>query len=313
MVIHQTIQMKDRFSKSLKKKIANPKKGNITDPTPGEKNEPAAGKKEESAHTNSIEPKAKISKKEVQIPENEVRALFPMRFNKYLAYCNVGSRRNTAELIKQGKVELNGQIETNPAILVNETDQVKYQGKVLSLRKGFVYYLLNKPKGYITTTSDERKRKTVMELLKVPTEGIFPVGRLDKDTTGLLLLTNDGEMAHKLAHPSFEIKKVYKVTLDQDISERELQLIRNGLRLSDGLAPINEVNFVSDQSKKDVEINLHVGRNRIVRRIFEHLGYEVLRLDRVFYAGLTKKNIGRGFYRPLSKQEIIRLKYFDKL
>jgi 23S rRNA pseudouridine2605 synthase len=172
---------------------------------------------------------------------------------------------------------------------------------------------MNKPKGFLTTVSDDRGRKTVMELLKGKVEErIFPVGRLDRATTGLLLLTNDGDLAKTLSHPSHKVKKVYHVVLDKPLAKVDLEKIRNGLELEDGLAPVDGVDYVKDTSKNEVGIELHIGRNRIVRRIFEHLGYEVVRLDRVYYAGLTKKDLPRGFFRDLTEKEVIMLKHFTK-
>ena len=236
-----------------------------------------------------------------------------MRLNKFVAHAGVDSRRKCGELIKAGKVEVNGAVEKNPSYMVEEADVVTHNGKTLKHKIDYVHLLMNKPKDTITTTSDEKGRRTVLDLLKEPYERIYPVGRLDKDTTGLLVLTNDGDLAQKLAHPSFEIKKVYSVTLDQEISEFHLQLIRDGLTLSDGIAKVDSVEYGDGKEKNVIGITLHIGKNRIVRRICEHLGYEVIKLDRIYYAGLTKKDLPRGRYRKLTDIELKRLKFFNKL
>ena len=198
-----------------------------------------------------------------------------------------------------------------PFYLVQDFDEVVYNDKVLKQETNKVYLLMNKPKNTITSLSDEKGRKTVMDLIKkdIP-ERIFPVGRLDFPTTGLLLITNDGDLAKKLAHPSHKVKKFYEVNLDKDITPQDLDKIRKGLTLEDGFAPVIGVDFVRGKTKRDVGIEIHIGRNRIVRRIFAHLGYTVEKLDRTYYAGLTKKDLPRGRYRNLKKQEIIMLKHF---
>ncbi len=234
-----------------------------------------------------------------------------MRLNKYVAHCGIASRRQAADLVKEGKIEVNGQVETAPGYQVQKGDVIKYKGKVIQPEEKKVYLLLNKPKNVITTLKDDRGRKTVMDIIgnKVK-ERIFPVGRLDRATTGLLLLTNDGELAQKLAHPSHEIKKVYQVALDKTVSPEHLEKIAAGLELEDGPAPVDAVYYLKDKPQTEVGIEIHIGRNRIVRRIFESLGYEVKRLDRVYYAGLTKKNLTRGFFRHLTRQEVIMLRHF---
>jgi 23S rRNA pseudouridine2605 synthase len=236
-----------------------------------------------------------------------------MRLNKFVAHAGVDSRRKCAEYIKAGKVEVNGKVEINPSYMVADDDVVTYGGKVLKHQINLVHILMNKPKNTITTTSDEHGRPTVIDLVKEKYDRLYPVGRLDKDTTGLLILTNDGDLAQKLAHPSFEIKKVYSATLDQDINEQHLEKIRNGLLLSDGVAEVDSVDYADGNNKNVVGITLHIGKNRIVRRIFDHLGYEVLKLDRIYYAGLTKKDLPRGRYRHLTDMEVKRLKHFNKL
>ena len=233
------------------------------------------------------------------------------RLNKYMAHCGVASRRACAELIKEGKVQVNGKPVLEPGYRVKKEDVVKYNGKKLRTETKMVYILMNKPKNVITTVSDERGRKTVMDVIgnKVK-ERIFPVGRLDRATTGLLMLTNDGDLTKKLSHPSHEVKKVYHVVLHKPVLDEHIELIKKGITLEDGLAPVDGVNHIKGKNKTEVGIEIHIGRNRIVRRIFEHFGYQVLKLDRVYYAGLTKKDLPRGWFRNLSKKEIIMLKHF---
>lgn len=236
-----------------------------------------------------------------------------MRLNKYIAHCGICSRRNAAELVKKGEIQVNGVVEHNPAYEVQEGDVIVYKGKEIKLEEKKVYLLLNKPKNVVTTLSDERGRKTVMDIVggKVK-ERIYPVGRLDRDTLGLLLFTNDGDLAKKLSHPSHEVKKTYHVVVDKEMTESDLQKIRDTLTLEDGEAPVDKVYFLkgSGTDARHVGIEIHIGRNRIVRRIFSHLGYTVVRLDRVFYAGLTKKDLPRGWSRFLTEKEVIMLKHF---
>lgn len=235
-----------------------------------------------------------------------------MRLNKYIAHAGVCSRREAAQLVKEGLIQVNGSVIIEPGVVVEEGDEVTYKGRVLMPRVNKVYFLMNKPKGVITTVKDEKGRKTVMDLMvSKTTERIFPVGRLDRATTGLLLLTNDGDLAKKLTHPSHKVKKIYHAVLDQPISEADLDKIKAGLVLEDGLATVDKVSYVQGAtSKKEVGLEIHIGKNRIVRRIFEHLGYTVVKLDRVYFGGLTKKDLPRGFSRPLTEKEIIMLKHF---
>ena len=234
-----------------------------------------------------------------------------VRLNKFVASSGVCSRRKAAELVKAGKIKVNGEVKLEPFYLVQDFDKVEYNGRILQQETKKVYLLMNKPKNTITSLSDEKGRKPVMDLIKqdIP-ERIFPVGRLDFPTTGLLLITNDGDLAKKLAHPSHKVKKFYEVHLDKDINPQDLNKIRAGLELEDGLAPVLGVDYVRGKTKREVGIEIHIGRNRIVRRIFAHLGYTVEKLDRTYYAGLTKKDLPRGRYRHLSKQEVIMLKHF---
>ena len=226
-----------------------------------------------------------------------------------LADCGVCSRREADELIKAGCVTVNGELVTTMGYKVKSGDKVVYGGQTLN-REKLRYILLNKPKGYITTAEDPQDRDTVMELVKdACPERIFPVGRLDKNTTGLLLLTNDGDLAKKLTHPSSEVSKLYQVTLNKALTKNDMLRIAEGVELDDGLIAADAIAYVEDDdSKKVVGIELHSGRNRIVRRIFEHLGYEVLKLDRVMFAGLDKYKLPRGEWRFLTDREVADLK-----
>lgn len=236
-----------------------------------------------------------------------------MRLNKYVAHCGIGSRRAAADFVKNGDVTVNGEVVLEPFYLVQPTDKVTYKGKPIQPEGNKVYILMNKPKGFITTVSDDRGRKTVMDLLRNKVEErVFPVGRLDRATTGLLLLTNDGDLTKKLSHPSHRMKKVYHVVLDKAVAKVDLEKIRNGLELEDGLAQVDGVDYVDGAGKTEVGIEIHIGKNRIVRRIFESLGYVVEKLDRMYYAGLTKKDLPRGFFRHLTEKEVIMLKHFTK-
>lgn len=234
-----------------------------------------------------------------------------MRLNKYVALCGVSSRRGAAELIKQGAVYVNGVAVTEIGYRMSPKDVITYKGKVLELVSKKIYILMNKPKDTITTVSDERGRKTVLDIVgRTIKERIYPVGRLDRDTTGLLVLTNDGELAQKLSHPSFKVKKLYHAVLSRPLTKNDLDRIREGLTLEDGKAEVDAINHMEGEAKDQVMIEIHIGKNRIVRRIFEHLGYQVEKLDRVFYGGLTKKDLPRSGYRSLTQQEVIMLKHF---
>ncbi|MBO4328085.1 MAG: pseudouridine synthase [Bacteroidales bacterium] len=232
-----------------------------------------------------------------------------IRLNKYLADCGVCSRREADELIKAGCVTVNGEVVTTMGFKVKTNDKVVYGGQTLN-REKLRYILLNKPKGFITTADDPEGRDTVMELVKgACNERIFPVGRLDKSTTGLLLLTNDGDLAKKLTHPSSQVSKLYHVVLDKPLTKNDMLRIAEGVELDDGFIAADTIAYdEDDESKKGVGIELHSGRNRIVRRIFEHLGYEVVRLDRVMFAGLDKYKLPRGEWRFLTDKEVAMLK-----
>jgi 23S rRNA pseudouridine2605 synthase len=210
-----------------------------------------------------------------------------------------------------GLITVNGTVITEMGHKVRPSDEVRYDNRVLRAEK-LVYVLLNKPKGYITTTDDPNERQTVMSLVaRAAKERIYPVGRLDRNTTGLLLLTNDGDLADKLSHPSYEVKKIYKVELDKPFTKTDFEKVMEGVSLEEGRARIDDLAVISDD-KKTVGLEIHIGWNRVVRRIFESLGYQVLKLDRTVYAGLDKKDLPRGHWRYLRPDEVIRLKHFSK-
>ncbi|MFZ9502983.1 MAG: pseudouridine synthase [Cyclobacteriaceae bacterium] len=234
-----------------------------------------------------------------------------IRLNKYISNSGICSRREADNLITMGLVTVNGQTITEMGYKVKRTDDIRYEGKKLTAEKP-VYILLNKPKGFITTTEDPQERNTVMNLIAgACKERVYPVGRLDRNTTGLLLFTNDGELAEKLTHPSYNVRKIYKVDLDRPLTKADLQKIREGIFLEEGRAVVDDLAIVDD-SGKTVGIELHIGWNRIVRRIFEALNYQVVKLDRVVYAGLDKKDLARGKWRFLKETEVIKLKHFNK-
>ncbi|HUC82536.1 MAG TPA: pseudouridine synthase, partial [Flavisolibacter sp.] len=236
-----------------------------------------------------------------------------MPLNKYIAHSGVCSRRDAVDLIKAGKVKVNGELVLEPGHKVALTDDVKIAGKKLNPVKDFVYILLNKPKDYITTTEDPQERKTVLDLLSgAPDIRIYPVGRLDRNTSGVLLLTNDGDLSQKLTHPSNEIKKVYAVTLDKPLTRAHFEEILKGVSLEDGMAHVDVLAYSDAKDHTQIGVEIHTGRNRIVRRIFEHFGYDVKALDRVIFAGLTKKNVNRGKWRFLTEKEVRDLKFFKK-
>jgi 23S rRNA pseudouridine2605 synthase len=236
-----------------------------------------------------------------------------MPLNKFIAYAGVCGRREAAELVKEGKIKVNNNIVYEPGFKVTENDKVVFNNKQLYTQKNLVYILLNKPKDYITTAKDTHGRKTVFELIKHATkERVFSVGRLDRNTTGVLLLTNDGELTQKLTHPSFEIRKIYEVKLDKPLLKKDMEAILNGIELEDGFIVADAVGYADAKDKSLIGIEIHSGRNRIVRRIFEHLGYDVKNLDRVLFANLTKKNIERGKWRFLNEKELRLLKYMNQ-
>ena len=241
--------------------------------------------------------------KEVLADPNE-----PIRLNKFLSNAGVCSRREADEFIQAGAVKVNGEVVTELGTKITRQDLVTYNDKPVQIESK-VYIVLNKPKNCVTTSDDPQERLTVMDLVKnACKERIYPVGRLDRNTTGVLLLTNDGDLASKLTHPSFKKKKIYHVWLDKNVSVEDMEKIANGLDLEDGEIHADAISYASETDKSQVGIEIHSGRNRIVRRIFESLGYHVVKLDRVYFAGLTKKNLGRGKWRYLNEKEVNALR-----
>ena len=260
-------------------------------------------------HTPGYDPNAKYSlKKRIEYKEENFDPNEPLRLNKFLANAGVCSRREADEFIQAGVVTVNGEVVTELGTKILRTDEVKFHDAPVSLEKK-VYVLLNKPKDYVTTSDDPQQRKTVMDLVKdVCPERIYPVGRLDRNTTGVLLLTNDGDLASKLTHPKFLKKKVYHVHLDKNLTAHDMQQISEGITLEDGEIKADAVAYADERDKSQVGIEIHSGKNRIVRRIFESLGYRVTKLDRVQFAGLTKKNLRRGDWRFLTEKEVDMLR-----
>ncbi len=241
--------------------------------------------------------------KEVLADPNE-----PIRLNKFLSNAGVCSRREADEFIANGAVKVNDVVITELGTKITRQDRVEFNGRIVQIESK-VYIVLNKPKNCVTTSDDPQERLTVMDLVKnACQERIYPVGRLDRNTTGVLLLTNDGDLASKLTHPSFKKKKIYHVWLDKNVSIEDMEKIANGLELEDGEIHADAISYASEEDKKQVGIEIHSGRNRIVRRIFESLGYHVTKLDRVYFAGLTKKNLGRGKWRYLNEREVNALR-----
>ncbi len=260
-------------------------------------------------HTADYDPNAKYSfKKRIEYKEENYDPNEPIRLNKFLANAGVCSRREADEFIQAGVVTVNGQVVTELGTKVLRTDEVKFHDAPVTPEKK-VYVLLNKPKDYVTTSDDPQQRKTVMDLVKgACPERIYPVGRLDRNTTGVLLLTNDGDMASKLTHPKFLKKKIYHVHLDKNVTAYDMQQIAEGITLEDGDIKADDIQYADPVDKKQVGVEIHSGKNRIVRRIFESLGYKVTKLDRVQFAGLTKKNLRRGDWRYLTEEEVDRLR-----
>ena len=260
-------------------------------------------------YTPGYNPNAKYSmKKRIEYKEDHIDPNEPIRLNKFLANAGVCSRREADEFIQAGVVTVNGEVVTELGTKVMRTDEVKFHDDPVVLEKK-VYVLLNKPKDYVTTSDDPQQRKTVMDLVKnACRERIYPVGRLDRNTTGVLLFTNDGDLASKLTHPKFLKKKVYHVYLDKNVTAHDLQQISEGITLEDGEIHADAIEYASETDKSQVGIEIHSGKNRIVRRIFESLGYHVTKLDRVMFAGLTKKNLRRGDWRYLTEKEVDMLR-----
>lgn len=259
--------------------------------------------------TADYDPNAKYSmKKRIEYKEQNFDPNEPIRLNKFLANAGICSRREADEFIQAGVVSVNGEVITELGAKVLRTDEVRFHDQPVVIEKK-VYVLLNKPKDYVTTSDDPQQRKTVMDLVKgACPERIYPVGRLDRNTTGVLLLTNDGDLASKLTHPKYLKKKIYHVYLDKACAAHDLQQIAEGIQLEDGEIKADEVQYAHPTDKKQVGIEIHSGKNRIVRRIFESLGYKVTKLDRTQFAGLTKKNLKRGDWRYLTEEEVDRLR-----
>jgi len=278
----------------------------------------AVKKERQQAIEKRFEEKRKL-KAVKENPQAEKTSLRPalketelLPLNKYIAHGGICSRRDAAELVKQGKVTVNGKVVNEPGTKVSPKDVVKVDDKQVIISRNFVYILLNKPKDYITTTDDPHGRKTVLDLIRSATkERVYPVGRLDRNTSGVLLLTNDGELSQKLAHPKHEIKKIYHVGLDKPLTKADFEKIAGGVQLEDGIANVDALAYADIKDKTQIGLEIHSGKNRIVRRIFEALGYDVKSLDRVMYAGLTKKNVQRGKWRFLLEKEIRILKYLN--
>ena len=266
-------------------------------------------KKGPRQHTADYDPNAKYSmKKRIEYKEINYDPNEPLRLNKFLANAGICSRREADEFIQAGVVTVNGEVVTELGTKILRTDEVKFHDQPVKIEKK-VYVLLNKPKDYVTTSDDPQQRKTVMDLVKnACPERIYPVGRLDRNTTGVLLLTNDGDLASKLTHPKYLKKKIYHVYLDKNVTAHDLQQIAEGIQLEDGEIKADDVQYAHATDKKQVGIEIHSGKNRIVRRIFESLGYHVQKLDRVQFAGLTKKNLKRGDWRYLTEEEVDRLR-----
>lgn len=259
--------------------------------------------------TPDYDPNAKYSqKKRIEYKEANIDPTVPVRLNKYLANAGICSRREADEFIQAGVVSVNGQVVTELGTKVLRTDDIRFHDQKVSMVKK-VYVLLNKPKDCVTTSDDPQQRKTVMDLVKnACPERIYPVGRLDRNTTGVLLLTNDGDLASKLTHPKFLKKKIYHVFLDKKVTAHDMQQIATGITLEDGEVHADAIEYASATDKSQVGIEIHSGKNRIVRRIFESLGYRVVKLDRVLFAGLTKKNLRRGDWRFLTEKEVDMLR-----
>ena len=311
---------------------------NITDSSPGKKNSPkvnnpttpvktkaiiSKGKSatiSNDAHPGNLTPKNPVVKKDdlnsrnskAGDNDNVKNPNQGMPLNKFIAHAGICSRRDAADVVRSGTVTVNGNKITEPGFKVTARDEIKVNGKKITSQKNLVYILLNKPKDFITTTEDPQGRKTVMDIVRSATsERVYPIGRLDRNTTGVLLLTNDGELAQKLSHPSYQIKKIYEVKLDRPLHKKDFDTILSGVELEDGLITPDVLAYADTKDKSVIGIEIHSGRNRIVRRIFEKLGYDVRNLDRVMYANLTKKNVERGKWRFLQEKEVRLLKYLN--
>lgn len=261
------------------------------------------------SRTSDYNPNAKYTKrKQFEYRRNEIDYTKPVRLNKFLANAGICSRREADEFIKAGVITVNGEVVTEMGVKVLHSDKVMFHNQLVRSEKK-VYLLLNKPKDTVTTAEDTHERRTVLDLVKnACSERIYPVGRLDRNTTGVLLLTNDGDLASRLTHPKYDKKKIYHVTLDKPLEIPDFESVLAGVMLDEEKVAADALNFIKDDDFRQIGLEIHSGQNRVVRRIFEKLGYKVVRLDRVFFAGLTKKNLPRGKYRFLSEKEVNMLK-----
>lgn len=303
---------KHAFEKFINKPLAGAKKKEVLRQEKKKRKKEAREKYEAKKSRPQFISKQKITieKKQPKILKNQDENVMPL--NKFIAHAGICSRREAADFVKGGKVMVNDKTVTEPGFKVTAADKITYDGKKIFLQKNLVYILINKPKDYITTTDDPQGRKTILDLIKgATTERVYPVGRLDRNTTGVLLLTNDGELSQKLTHPSFEIKKIYEVKLDKPLSKKDMEAIVTGITLEDGFIKADSIAYADANDKSIIGIEIHSGRNRIVRRIFEQLGYIVKNLDRVMFANLTKKNVDRGRWRFLQEKEVRLLKYMN--
>jgi len=310
-----------RIGKSLERKLSGTSKRTASgrfereENTRGSSRYAKPGKYKTNEKEESFKPKREASKSYSKhkgsvkkTTDAPVASTGDMRLNRFVANAGVCSRREADKFILAGAVTINGKIINELGVRVKSGDEVRFDGRKLNAEKK-IYILLNKPKNFVTTTDDPHAERTVMELVKSACEErIYPVGRLDRNTTGLLLFTNDGDLSKKLTHPSYLKKKVYQVSLDKQVSKNHILEIADGIELEDGRIAADSVSYISNEDKTEVGIEIHSGKNRIVRRIFEHFGYNVKKLDRVFFAGLTKKNLPRGKWRFLSEKEVQFLK-----
>jgi 23S rRNA pseudouridine2605 synthase len=323
----------DNFQKFVKQPKAGAIKEKIRQEKKKEKKERAeaiekhfAKKREERMAQRGAPPAAKAATAEGKAPRNNKASKSPaqtqvkeapltesMPLNKYIAHSGVCSRRDAITLVKDQKVMINDVLITDPGTKVAPTDIVKVSGKKITPSRNNVYILLNKPKDFITTSEDPQGRRTVLDLIKhATTERVYPIGRLDRNTSGVLLLTNDGDLAQKLSHPKHEVKKVYEVRLDRNLTKGDFDKLATGITLEDGFVAPDAIAYADSKDKSIIGIEIHSGRNRIVRRMFEHLKYDVKALDRVMYAGLTKKNVQRGKWRFLNEKELRLLKFMNQ-
>ncbi|MBS1729203.1 MAG: pseudouridine synthase [Bacteroidetes bacterium] len=305
----EMLRQQKKASKALEKaEEENARKEKLAKGKQYKRNDPFAPRGTKYDQPKPVPPVQKEKKEAIEKPVDEL-----MPLNKFLAHAGICGRREAAALIKEGYVSVNGVIKDEPGFKVSEKDQIHFKGKKIFIQKNNVYILINKPKDTITTRKDPQNRRTVFDIMgdAIP-ERVFPVGRLDRNTTGVLLLTNDGELAQKLTHPSFEIKKVYEVKLDKPLTKKDFETILSGIHLEDGFVKADALGYTDTKDKSVIGIEIHSGRNRIVRRLFERLGYQVKNLDRVMFANLTKKNVDRGKWRFLNEKEIRLLKYMNQ-